>query len=375
MDKILIVAAKIYNDPTGGGGTVVKNLIDTFVEDYKIDLLLYRTPINDVFKHPNLNTQFYPILHRSQNKFERRLLNYVNNFKYLISNYDLKSYEKIIIVHISKMFGFEILDDEILNKTILFPMYLSPSYKRSNESVPDDYVTLEIKALKAVKKIITPSQSEKEDLVSFFNIDCEKINVINRGVSEFFFKKPKETFHNPLRLIVVSTIKKQKNVIEAIRILKKLIDSNLRCNLKIIGRIESNDLYYEIKDFICQNDLTNKVEFIEGLKLFEVAREMENSDILILPSLWETFGRVVYEGMSTGLPVVIRDGIECFSNLYNRNFILKYKSINDAVEAILNLVKEPFFYKEISVESFNYARRFSVVIEKEQLKEIIKCQD
>jgi len=375
MDKILIVAAKIYNDPTGGGGTVVKNLIDTFVEDYKIDLLLYRTPISDVFKHKNLNTQFRPILFRNPNKFERRILNYANNLDYLKSEYNLKSYKKIIIVHISKMFGFEKLDDEILNKTILFPMYLSPAYKRSNESVPINYTALEYKTLKSIKKIITPSQSEKDDLINLYNVDCKKINIINRGVSEFFLKKPRKILHIPIRLIVVSAIKQQKNVIEAVRILKKLLDSNLACSLKIIGRIESRDLYDEIIQFIHENNLINEVGFIEGLNLLEVSKEMEESDILILPSLWETFGRVVYEGMSTGLPVIIKDGIECFSNLYNKNFIFSYKSIKEAAEVIMDLVKDPAFYGEISAKSISYAKQFSAVIEKELLKEVILCQD
>ena len=189
MNRLLVIAAKLYNDPTGGGGTVVKNLIDTFIDDFKIDLVLYRTPVKDIFKHKNLRTYFHPILFRDDDKFERRILNYEKNLEVLIKEHDLREYHRIIVVHISKMFGFERLESKYLKKTVLFPMYLTPSYMRSDECVLLEYTTLEHRALCSAALIITPSDSEKSDIVNYYSINESKVKVIDRGVNEIFFSQ------------------------------------------------------------------------------------------------------------------------------------------------------------------------------------------
>ncbi|MBU1144228.1 MAG: glycosyltransferase family 4 protein [Firmicutes bacterium] len=375
MDKILIIAAKLYNDPTGGGGTVVKNLIDMFIESFEIDLVLYRTPTENIYQHKQLKTYFHPVSYRHDNKFERRILNYRINLELLTNKYDFNVYRKIIIVHISKMFGFETLEEKYLSKMILFPMYLTPSYKRSNEIVPLEYIDLEQKALNAVSKIITPSESEKNDLVSFYHINAEKIEVIHRGVNEVFFSSPKDKFTNPLKLIVVSTIKEQKNVIESVQMISKLRDLGLQTKLTIIGRVESRTLYEQMIDYIRLNDLIDNVMLIQDLNQTELANQLKKSDILILPSLWETFGRVAYEAMAAGLPVVMRKGIECFTNLYGKVYILQYKTIDEAVTLIQEIVKEPAKYLMLSSKAIEYAIQFSSMIESKRIREVIMCKD
>jgi glycosyltransferase involved in cell wall biosynthesis len=375
MDKLLIIAAKFYNDPTGGGGTVVKNLIDIFIEDFEIDLVLYRTPINDYYTHENLKTHFHPVFYKRKNKFVRRIINYQYNLDYLIDEYNMDAYIKIIVIHVSKMFGFEKLDDKHLRKTVLFPMFLSPSYRRSNENVPSKYVSLEQKALNSAGKIITPSISEKSDMINFYNIDENKLEVVRRGVNELFFQQPRCKMHMPLKLLVVSTIKEQKNVIEAIYILKKLQDLGLSVNLTIIGRIESTSLYHDIETYIKLHDLIESVSLIQGVKHNELAEEMKESDILILPSLWETFGRVAYEGLSSGLSVFVRKGIDCFSNLYEKDFVFSYTTVDEAANLILDLSRNIERYRKVSAASINYANNFSSLIESIKLKEVILCRD
>jgi len=229
--------------------------------------------------------------------------------------------------------------------------------------------------LDAVSKIITPSQSEKDDLVNFYNTDSNKIEVINRGVNEVFFGNPKHKLQNPLRLIVVSTIKEQKNVIESVRILKRLRDFDHDAQLTIIGKIESNSLYNDILNYIESNDLSDNTILIQGVQQIELAIEMKKSDILILPSLWETFGRVVYEGFSSGLPVVLRKEIDCFSNLYKEDFVFPYSTIDEAVFSIIKLSKESEKYHALSLKAIKFATQFSSLIERKRLKEVILCKD
>lgn len=373
MKKILIVAAKLYNDPTGGGGTVVKTLIDTLINDYHIDLVLYRTAMTDYYQHENLNTYFHPIKFRSTNKFERRVRNIEWNIEYLLDSHDLYSYEKIIIVHTSKLFGFEILSKAILEKTIVFPMYLTPSYKRSNEIVSDGYYQAEIRALELVGKIITPSISEKDDLLQFYQVDVSKIKVIPRGIDNVFLSEQRVGFHNPIKLITVSSIKPQKNVIESVIILKSLRELGHNIRLSIVGKIEDQNLYEQLVSFIESYGMSSYVEIIQGLSLDLVAKEMQKADILLLPSLWETFGRVVYEGLASGIPAVIKTNIECFNHLYKEQFIAPYNNVSEAVEKIQYWVNHLEEYKEISRLAVDYSIKYLAELERKQLYEEITC--
>lgn len=371
MDKLLIVAAKLYNDPTGGGGTVIKHLIDTFIDEYKIDLVEYRTPIEPIFTHKNLTTYFSPILHRSTNKFKRRIINASYCLNYLISHFDLKSYKKIIIVHASKMFGFESLEQEILDRTILFPMYLTPSYLRSNEEVPQEYSLLEKTSLNAASHIITPSQSEKDDLINYYGVDESKITLIERGIDDVFVALPKTQLSQPIKLISVSAIKTQKNTIESIYILKRLRDIGIGAHLTIIGRIESKELMNQIDDYIDMESLGNHVTLLEGVPINIVAEKMKKSDLLILPSFWETFGRVVYEGFASGLPAIIRADIACFSEITKEPFVFTYRAVDEAVAAIENLLIHGECYHELSKDAVVFAKKYQSNFEAIRFKEAI----
>ncbi len=375
MNKLLIVAAKFYNDPTGGGGTVVKHLIDTLADDFEIDLILYRTPTQNVFKRPNLKTYFHPILYRKMNKFERRILNAECNLQFIKENFDLESYQKIIFVHASKMFGVDSLDSSILNKTVLFPMFLSPSYSRSGEIPPLRYTELERKALNCASQIITPSQSEKDDLVQFFEVDSAKIKVIERGIDSVFFSNPKLEIGKPLKLITVSSIKPQKNVIESLVILNKLLFEKQDAFLTIIGKVESTFLMEEMQHYIDKYNLSSRVKMVDGLPIDAVSDEMKKSDFLLLPSIWETFGRVVYEGLASGLPALIHSGIDCFSELSTHSFILPYKSIDEAATSVIALINDVGRYRAESSKAVQFARNYSSEIEKKQIKEVILWQD
>ncbi len=373
MKKILIIAAKLYNDPTGGGGTVLKTLIDTLIDDYQLDLILYRTPVKDYYQHPQLKTYFHPIKFRSLNKFERRIKNIEWNMQYLNDNHDLYSYEKIIIVHISKLFGFEILSKDILAKTIIFPMYLTPSYKRSNEVVSDAYFDAEKRVLGLVGKIITPSLSEKEDLLQFYQVDESKIKVIPRGIDNVFLNEQRLGFHFPIKLITVSSIKPQKNVLESIKILKTLRSLGHNVVLSIIGKVEVQHLYEELISCIDSTEMSPYVDVIQGLPLDLVAEEMHKADLLVLPSRWETFGRVVYEGLASGMPAVIKDNIDCFSHLYKQQFIAPYDTVNEAVKKIAYWIDHLDEYKEASKLAIDFSIQFLSELERKRLYEEITC--
>jgi glycogen(starch) synthase len=63
-----------------------------------------------------------------------------------------------------------------------------------------------------------------------------------------------------------------------------------------------------ITDFIEENQLHDRVEFLQKLLSREEMRDLfHDSTFLVFPSEFESFGLVAAEAMATGLPVVITD--------------------------------------------------------------------
>ncbi len=104
-----------------------------------------------------------------------------------------------------------------------------------------------------------------------------------------------------LVLLFVGGLKKTKGVYELIESLRGLLYLHPKTVLKIIGTgIELDGLRKEAES----NGLEECVEFVGAVGPNEVARWMQASDVLVLPSYSEGMPNVVMEAMACGTPVV-----------------------------------------------------------------------
>ena len=210
--RLLLVTGKFpgVSHDTDGGSTMVRQLIDLFGADSMLDVLFTRS-INDNYKKINgVNKVFFhPCRFRDDNKFIRRILNADWNRNKIMQLID--GYDKVIIIHCSKAFGLEHLNQEQIKKVVLFPMFLSSSYKRSGETVPDEYTLLEQKVLSKMKTIITPSFVEKEDLISEYSISEQNIIIVPRAINHAI-KKRKDLGQKKTILFILALLKNKKDL-------------------------------------------------------------------------------------------------------------------------------------------------------------------
>ena len=110
-------------------------------------------------------------------------------------------YDKIIIIH--TFHAFEIcktIEKKVLDKIILFPMLLTPSYLKSGENIPKIYVNYEKKTLRSVFKIITPSIFECNQIRTIYKIEPHRVVCIPRYVSsQFNFSSHIIEFNKPIK--------------------------------------------------------------------------------------------------------------------------------------------------------------------------------
>ncbi|CAL2075105.1 glycosyltransferase family 1 protein [Tenacibaculum sp. 190524A02b] len=161
-------------------------------------------------------------------------------------------------------------------------------------------------AAKNADKVIAISEQTKRDIIKFLKIDESKIEVIYQGCSNVFKEISTEKEKNNLIdkyklpkkfLLNVGTIEERKNALTIVKAIK-----DLKIPLVIVGR---KTKYYElIKTYIEENDITDKVFFLEGLTLKELAIIYQIAEIFIYPSIFEGFGIPIIEALYSGTPVI-----------------------------------------------------------------------
>lgn len=370
IEKVLLITGKFPDvaSDMDGGSIMVSHLIEALRDYCTLDVLFTRT-YNANFKSIKgvRAVSFHTNIVRNSNKFMRRLANIEWNA--LEISKLMPIYDKVVIVHCSKAFGLENLSSELLNNIILFPMYLTTSYLRSNEIVPTEYTIRERIILLRVAKLITPSQSEKDDLINDYSVPENRIIIVPRAINSFIESKVRNR-SKANKIIYIGSIKNQKRNDDAIVLLSKLKAMGLKSHLYLVGSNQDEDLFLHCLHLVSEFGLERDIDICGILSPKEIAKLLDEMDINISVSRWETFGRGVFEGLCAGLPTVAYSGINCFSEYVNVNKGISFVGdIEAMVATIYDLCTNASFYQSQSQKAIQNTQQFCI---KQQNRILIK---
>lgn len=365
--RVLLYLGKFpgYGFDVDGGSILAKQLIDTLKSKCKLDVSFIRKHNEEYIDEQVSTIRYFKYLDADNNKFIRRLENTETN-KMAIGDYE--GYEHIIAAHISKFFGLEDMPENFWAKTILFPMYCTHSYKKSGEYVPREYTERERIIMHKTPKIIVPSQQEKQDIISAYGVIPDKIKVIFRGIAPVFCPPKEKIKDTRLHIVCIGSIKKQKNNLDALIVLSKLIDDGIDADLNLVCTIQDNELYTQILSYIREHNLIRRVHFYFGLDQKAIADLLHKMDINISVSNWETFGRGIFEGVSSGLPTFVYSRLKCVYDICNGNQGVYFvDNADDMARRISAMHKDENLYNEAVKHLPSLAETLSYESEKNNL--------
>lgn len=315
--NILLYLGKFpgYGFDIDGGSILARQLIDTLKVNCNLDLVFIRKN-HETYEDSQINqVRYVEYKDAFNNKFVRRLKNLDTNVDAIG---DHRKYDTIITAHVSKFFGFQGMPDSFWNKTILFPMFCTSSYVRAGETVPHEYTEQERYVIEHVNKIICPSLIEKLDISRDYNVNDKKIEVIPRGISPIFNASKHFAPDSHVNIICIGSIKRQKNNIDALRVLSVIMANGFLADLHLVCTIQDKCVHEEMLQYIEQNNLKENVHFHIELSQSEVAELMKGMDANISVSRWETFGRGIFEGISSGIPTFVYDRLTGVKDLCDK---------------------------------------------------------
>ena len=161
-------------------------------------------------------------------------------------------------------------------------------------------------------RILTVSEASKRDILNYFNVPPEKIQVIYNGIDERFSESPPEDDVARVReryqldhpfILYAGNIKPHKNVdrlIEAYSILRRRGVEHAK--LVIAG--EEISKYPSLRRLVHRFQLHQHVRFFGFVPEATLAALYRLASVFVFPSLYEGFGLPPLEAMAAGAPVV-----------------------------------------------------------------------
>ena len=154
--------------------------------------------------------------------------------------------------------------------------------------------------------ILALHEEQKEEICSYYHCEPEDVMVIGTGYnSDVFYRTGSKKENDKLRLIFAGKISEKKGVKSLLRSLRYIPDAANSVELLLAGGYGNEKEYGEILELAGQCPCN--VRFLGRLSHKDLAKELNQSDIFVLPSFYEGLPLVVIEAMACGLNVVCTD--------------------------------------------------------------------
>lgn len=169
-------------------------------------------------------------------------------------------------------------------------------------------------SLLGVRRILTDSQSSKEDITRMVKFDPTRIDVIYLAPGPAFHKSRDSSafgkYHiKPPYIIYIGDLNWNKNITGLLEAFKKLKEIYPHLTLFVVGRAFTSCIKeaVDLRKHISTLDVTQSVVMAGYVEDGDLASLISQADVLVEPSWYEGFGLPVLEGLSCGTPAVVGD--------------------------------------------------------------------
>lgn len=164
------------------------------------------------------------------------------------------------------------------------------------------------KACQLADCIIAVSEFTKQDIISYYGIPAEKIEVIYQGcdaafasvVSEHKKSEVKQRYSLPNRyLLYVGTIEERKNLVLLAQAL-----TEVAADVQVVAVGKHTPYQGEVERYLAMHGLTNRVTFLNSVPFDDLPTLYQLAHLFVYPSRIEGFGIPLLEALNSGVPVI-----------------------------------------------------------------------
>lgn len=228
------------------------------------------------------------------------------------------------------------------------------------------------KACENADKIIAISECTKRDIISFFHIPSDKIEVVYQSCDPIFGQsvnnEKKEEVRSkyqlpPKYILNVGSIEERKNALLLVQTLPQLPQD---IHLVIVGK--RTPYTKKIERFASEHNLTPRVHIMHNVPFGDLPAIYQLAEIFAYPSYFEGFGIPIIEALHSGIPVVAATG-SCLEEAGGPDSIyVNPDSVDEASRAFNEILSKPEKKKLMIEKGKEFIKQFS---EEKQATQII----
>ena len=222
-------------------------------------------------------------------------------------------------------------------------------------------------SIRKSKKIITVSEFSKREIIKFYDVEQDKVDVIYNGVSENFRPVGQEDKEKILKkygiknpyILSVSNLQPRKNLSRLIKAFSSLVKNNEKFSydLVIVGRKLwlCSEIFNEIREANIQERviLTGYVPEEDLVYLYNFA------EVFVYPSLYEGFGLPIVEAMACGCPVITSSVSSLPEVAGKAGIMVNPYDVEEILQAINGIIDNPDLKRNLKIEGLKQSQKFS----------------
>lgn len=217
------------------------------------------------------------------------------------------------------------------------------------------------------KRIVTISQSSKNDIIKEYKTTGEKVAVVYPGI-----KQNVKIKNNELRImnreelqkkynigkkyiLFVGTLQPRKNVVRLIEAFAKMKESELE--LVVIGK--KGWLYEDILSAPQKFGVEDRVKFLDFVGDDDLPSFYKHAQLFVLPSLYEGFGLPVLEAMKYGCPVATSNISSLPEAGGDAALYFDPENIDDIAKTITKILEDEKLRQTMIKKGYEQIKKFS----------------
>jgi glycosyltransferase involved in cell wall biosynthesis len=363
VKKITILALHLGY---GGVEKAIATLSNILVENYEVEIIsvykLFNKPVFDINNKVKIR---YLLPDQKPNMQELKQtikqFHFINFFKQLtISIKILKNRKYRMIEAIKK------LDSDIVISTrILFTKWLSKYGKRDIIKIAQEhrhhngnrkYIDQIVKACKNIDYLMPVSKELTDFYIRLLNGKKTKCIFIPLALS---YIPPKCSRLDKKSIISIGRLSKEKGFLDLLDVFKLVNIKKTDWRLNIIGDgLEKSKIEQRIR----HHKLEKKVIMHGYRDQKYIGNQLSNCSLYVMTSFEESFGLVLLEAQSYGIPCIAFDSAKGAREIIKNNengYLVKNRDINKMAKAIVMLIENPKLRQSMGRSARNNALKYS----------------
>ncbi len=250
---------------------------------------------------------------------------------------------------------------------IRYPEY----YKKFDRYI---YRHIYLSSCQRATKIIAISNQTKSDLINYFKIIPEKIEVIYQSCDSCFYNRLSEKRKTSIRLkyklpqkyiLCVGTIEQRKN---QLALLEAVVAEKVDTTVVILGR--PTEYINILNQFISESGIREQVIFLHHTTTDELQGIYQMAEVMVYPSFFEGFGLPVLEAQASGCAVITSNMSSLPEAGGEGALYINPADISEIGQAIRNVLLNPKLKEDLIEKGIANAQLFSEKLAAERLMKL-----